>query len=160
MSAGRAHEIALRYASGSGPRPNEDQMRDLRDNLYNTVIHIDELQDEIQRLRAETTRLRAELGTTSKTATATVTAICDTKDTIIGIATPCGQMLRIVQNNGQEIFATCIMPGVQRYGGKCCFHMEHPASAAAPAASSSTKPGASTYAAVATSSAGAEAQKK
>jgi hypothetical protein len=64
----RSHEVALRYVSGVGDHPNSVQMEDLRDSLYNTVVHVDDLHSEIIALKqqaaaliTENNRLRSEV---------------------------------------------------------------------------------------------------
>lgn len=126
------HIVALNYVHGVGPRPTAAQLDHVNDSLYETVLYIDSLlraMDGFRRQIDELQRAQPAAATSSATqqkrarAGAHVELITNTRDEILGNGTPCGQIMRVMQRDGQEIYAMCIVAGgMSVYGGKCPIH--------------------------------------
>jgi regulator of replication initiation timing len=117
----RGYLAALAYVQGhTNDHPTEEQLDETRADLRATVERIDVLIAESARLREENARLTSEVA--HQTAPVNLEVIAETQDKILGKSTPCGQIMRIAQSNGQDIFAICINAGMAINGGKCLIH--------------------------------------
>lgn len=122
-----AHVAAFKYIMRQGPYPTESQMSRLRPSLARSVECVADLEDEIDRLKEEIARVNSENGKlhaeiTNSYRPANIDIIATKPSEITGPATPCGQVLKISQANGPDVYATCIVAGMPAYGGRCPIH--------------------------------------
>lgn len=121
------HIIAMRYCSGDGEKPTDEECTHLHDSLYYSVQHISSLKNtiatheaQIRAIAAENESLRAEAAKGIMPANVEIVNLSEKE--LVGHASPCGQIMSIIMPNGVKIFVKCIIAGVPAFDGRCPIH--------------------------------------